>query len=163
MKYYTVEGVINEESFEKFLGFMNGLEDDSDATIILNSGGGKSNLASVILDIINHNKDRVTLISCGIYSAAFYIFYNAKCKKKMTTESVGMIHRSVSEMRLASNCNPVYFEDINTIKNWKESESDLEFVSQFMSSKELKVFKKGDDVYFTFKRMKEIFTDVEII
>jgi hypothetical protein len=63
-----------------------------------------------------------------------------------------------------SNGQPTYSEDENIIKNWKERVKDeVEFVEKFMTPLELKKYKKGNDVYFTFKRMKEIFPDVEII
>lgn len=164
MKYYLLEERINEASLEKFLSFMNNVQYGDRITIILDSAGGKNNLARIILDIINVNKNSVTLISCGIYSACFFIFYNAKCKRKMTQGSVGMVHQGSAEVTLNGNRKPTFKEDENVIENWKEeSVTDLGFVSQFLNKKEIQSFKKGDDVYFTFKRMREIFTNVEII
>lgn len=162
MKYFHFNGSINEGLLDKFLEFINDNQSD-ELTIILNSIGGKRNLSLVMLDVININSERITLISCGVYSAAFFMFYNSNCKRKMTYGNVGMMHYASCELNIMSNGNPAYSEDVNTIKNWKEDINDLKFVEQFMNPKEIKSYKKGNDVYFTFKRMKEIFPDVEII
>lgn len=162
MKYFHFDGDISEKSLDTFLQFVNENEHEQ-MSIILNSIGGKKNLTHVILDIINLNADRTTLISCGCYSASFYLFYEAKCKKKMTEGNVGMMHYSSTNINTMSNGKPAYSEDENIVKNWKEDKSQEEFVKQFMTPVELKKYKRGNDVYFTFKRMKEIFPDVEII
>lgn len=162
MKYFHFDSKIEEKSLDSFLHFINENE-QGELSIILNSIGGKKNLTYVILDIINANADRITLISCGCYSASFFLFYKAKCKRKMTYGNVGMMHYASSDMNMMSNGKPSYSEDENVIQNWKEDGEELKFVEQFMTPKELKKYKKGNDVYFTFKRMKEIFPDVEII
>jgi ATP-dependent protease ClpP protease subunit len=162
MKYFHFDGDISEKSLDTFLQFVNENEHEQ-MSIILNSIGGKKNLTHVILDIINLNTEKVTLISCGCYSASFYLFYEAKCKKKMTEGSAGMMHYSSTNINTMSNGKPTYSEDENIVKNWKEDKSQEEFVKQFMTPIELKKYKRGNDVYFTFKRMKEIFPDVEII
>jgi hypothetical protein len=75
-----------------------------------------------------------------------------------------MMHYSSTNINTMSNGQPTYSEDENIIKNWKERVKDeVEFVEKFMTPSELKRYKRGNDVYFTFKRMKEIFPDVEII
>lgn len=163
MKYFHFNGEINEKSLDDFLQFINENE-IGELVIVLNLVGGKKNLTRVLLDIININSHRVTLISCGCYSASFFLFYKAKCKKKMTEDNVGMMHYSSTNINTMSNGQPTYSEDENIIKNWKERVKDeVEFVEKFMTPLELKKYKKGNDVYFTFKRMKEIFPDVEII
>jgi ATP-dependent protease ClpP protease subunit len=163
MKYFHLSGEINEKSLDDFLQFINENE-IRELVIVLNSVGGKKNLTHVLLDIINLNYNSITLISCGCYSASFLLFYKAKCKKKMTEGCVGMMHYSSTNINTMSNGQPTYSEDENIIKNWKERVKDeVEFVEKFMTPLELKKYKKGNDVYFTFKRMKEIFPDVEII
>jgi ATP-dependent protease ClpP protease subunit len=162
MKYFHLDGRIVEELLNRFLGFMNETPSE-EITIIINSVGGKECVSKLILNIINENKERCTLISLGVYSAAFYIFYNAECKRKMTYGSPAMWHLSSADMRMMSNKKPSYTEDETQLKNWVDDKIEIEFAEKFMTPKELRDFKKGIDVYFTFKRIKEIFPDVEII
>lgn len=161
MKYFHLNGIIDEELFDKFIQFVNENENE-EWTIVLNSGGGKSNLSQVILDVVNRKK-HVTLVSTGIYSASFVIFYFAKCEKKMTVGSIGMIHLRSNNIRMQSHGKPEYAEDICIMSNWKASSEIDSFVEEFMTKSELKEYRKGNDVYFNFKRMKEIFPDAEII
>lgn len=163
MKYFHFNGDINEKLLDDFLQFINEYQ-IGELGIVLNSIGGKKNLTHVLLDIININSQRITLISCGCYSASFFLFYKAKCNKKMTEGNVGMMHYASTNINTMSNGKPTYSEDENTVSNWKESVKDeVEFVEKFMTPSELRKYKRGNDVYFTFKRMKEIFPDVEII
>jgi hypothetical protein len=162
MKYFHLNGIIDEELFDKFIQFIN--ENESERwTIVLNSGGGKQNLSQVILDVINIRKEYVTLISTGIYSSSFVIFYFAKCQKKMTIGSIGMIHLRSNDIRMQSHGKPEYTEGICVMSNWKVSREVDSFVEAFLTKSELKEYRRGNDVYFNFKRMKEIFPDAEII
>jgi len=161
MKYFQLEGTINEELVTRFMDFCNNNLSD-DCTIVINSGGGKSTLAKVVLDIINSNADKITLISAGVYSAALYIFFFAKCKKKIVYGSLGMHHKEyLKDMYITSDGKPKYYDDICQVKNLKTLRDN--FLFKFMSKKEKSIYAKSDDVYFTFKRMTEIFPNVEII
>ena len=162
MKYFHLNGIIDEDLLDKFIEFANENESE-DWTIILNSGGGKQNLSQVILYEINRRKEKVVLISTGIYSSSFVIFYFAKCQKKMTAGSIGMIHLRSSEIRMQSNGKPEYAEGICVMSNWKVSDEIDSFVEAFLIKAELKEYRRGNDVYFNFKRMKEIFPEAEII
>lgn len=161
MKYFHLNGIIDEELLDKFIQFSNENESE-DWTIVLNSGGGKQNLSQVILDIINNGK-QVTLISTGIYSSSFVIFYFAKCQKKLTVGSIGMIHLRSNSIKMQSHGKPEYTEDECVVSNWKVTKEIDSFVEAFMTKAELKDFRRGNDVFFNFKRMKEIFPDAEII
>ena len=162
MKYFHLNGIINEELLEKFIEFRN--ENESEEwTIVSNSGGGKSNLAQVILYEINNRTIRTVLVSVGIYSASFVIFYFAKCEKKITEGSIGMIHLRANDISIQSHGKPQFSEDACVVKNHKETREIDSFVEEFMTKDEVKRYRKGDDVYFTFKRMKEIFPDAETI
>lgn len=161
MKYFQLEGIINEELLTKFMDFCNNYLHE-DCTVVINSSGGKNNLATVILDIINSNTSKFTLVSAGCYSAAFYIFYSAKCKRKIIKGSIGMYHKSFAkDINVDSDSKPVYYEDKCLIDNFKDI--DNSFILNLLTPKEKKLFQKNDDVYFTFKRMTEIFPDVEVV
>ena len=161
MKYFQLEGTIDESLVSKFMDFCNNNLSD-DCTIVINSGGGKSTLATVILDIINSNADRITLISAGVYSAAFYIFYFAKCKRKIIYGSLGMHHKEyLKNIYITEKGKPKYQDDICQIENLKSVRDN--FLKKIMTKKEKFIYNNDDDVYFTFDRMKEIFPTVEIV
>ncbi len=131
-------------------------------TIVINSGGGKSTLATMILSIINSNSDKITFISAGCYSAAFYIFFFAKCKRKIIHGSLGMHHREYLKGNYINDKGkPKYNDDICQIENLKSVRDN--FLKKVMTKKEKVIYNNDDDVYFTFKRMTEIFPTVEII
>lgn len=161
MKYFQLEGIINEELLTRFLDCCNN-NPDEEITVYINSNGGKTLLCTIITDIINHNSDRFTLVSCGSYSAAFDLFYHAKCKKKIVNQSMGMQHKEfLRDISINSDGKYVYTSDKYENKNNKTL--DDSYIKEFMTKKEQKKYKKGDDIYFTFKRMKEIFPEAEII
>lgn len=161
MKYFHLEGIINEDLLNKFIDFWNENQSE-ECTIIINSGGGKSSLTFFILDVINKNHDKITLVSCGCFSAAFYLFYKARCKKILTYGTTGMYHLPyIKDVNLNIHNDPVYTSDKCDIKNMKSS--DESFIKEFMKKKEIKAFNRGDDVYFTFKRLRKIFPDIKVI
>lgn len=162
MRYFQLDGIIEESLLSKFMDFCNTYPED-ECTIVINSGGGKTTLSEVVLSIINSNSGRFTLISAGCYSAAFYIFYFAKCKKRIAKQSLGMIHSEyVRDLCMNAKGKTIYDEDRCQVKNFKTCDGDL-FVESFLTKTEMKKYKKGEEVYFTFKRMKEIFPDVEVL
>ncbi len=97
------------------------------------------------------------------YSAAFEIFYHAKCKKVLTRECKGIVDLSAGDIRLSRNGKANDPENLCVMKNWQEDKTSNKWVKKILVSEELKKFNKGEDVYLTTKRMKEIFPDAEII
>lgn len=162
MKYFHIDSKIDKELLNKFFDFCN-LNGEEDWSIVLYTVGGWTVMAKNILHVINKRHERVTLICNEAYSAGFDILYNAKCKKVLCENAKGMVHMSAAEMYMQSNGRPSYSEDECIVKNWKQSKKDYLFVRKFLTKNEIKKFKKGKDIYFTFKRMKEIFPDAEII
>lgn len=161
MKYFHIEGTINEDLLNRFLQFCNDYENE-DWTFVINSRGGKNNCTRVIIHTINERSSNCRVISMGAYSAAFDILYFTRCKKLITQRSLAMIHRGSAEMSVMSNNKPSYPEDESIVKNWKH-DYDIEFASKILTASELKKFKKGDDIFFSFERIIEIFPDAEII
>jgi hypothetical protein len=49
------------------------------------------------------------------------------------------------------------------VKNEKEREQDANDFVKFMTKDELRKYHRGDEVYFTSKRLCEIFPDAKII
>lgn len=163
MKYFHIDSEINKELLNRFLEFANNNENE-DWTINIYTSGGATVMAKSILYIINQRKDRVTLFCCEAYSAGFELFYDAKCRKVIVQKGKGMIHMNSSDISIQSNGKPSYSEGACIIKNWEQDKKeDRSWIKQILTKKEYKRYKKGWDVYFTFKRMKEIFPNAEII
>lgn len=163
MKYFYIDARIDEKMLQKFFDFCNANPDD-DWIITLWTNGGFSTASAQIISMINTRPDKVILVCHEAYSAGFDIFYRAKCKKIICATSKGMWHLATVSMTVDSRMKPVYTEDKTIVKNWKENKkSSIQFAEQFLTKKEFKRFKKGYDIYFTAKRMKEIFPDAIII
>lgn len=161
MKYFQLEGRIDESLVTRFMEFCNS-NISEECTIVINSAGGKNILAIMILDIINSHSEKMTLISAGVYSAAFYIFFYAKCKRKIIYGSLGMHHKGyLKDVYINESGKPKYQEDICQIENLKSIKGN--YLEKFMTKKEKLLYNNDDDVYFTFNRMKEIFPTIEII
>jgi len=164
MKYFFIEDIMNYELLHKFVAFANASENEP-WTILLNSDGGRESVELVILNAINTHKHSVTVVGMYLMSAAFDLFYHAKCKRQLTNGCMGMYHMAYNELQINVNGRPSYTSGEAMMKRNKETghAKALDFATEFMTPLELKKFKKGDDVYFTFKRLKEIFPDVTII
>lgn len=161
MKYFNIEAGLSPELLEKFMDFYNHNQSD-DITVVMNSGGGKEFVADIITDIINKDKKRFTIMAVVCYSSAFKLFYHVKCKRVFVNGCMGMMHKSyLSDVIVDSGGKYSYSKDRCAVKTMIDTAH--EFSSQFMTPKELKKYNKGDDVFFTFKRMKEIFPDAKII
>jgi ATP-dependent protease ClpP protease subunit len=163
MKYYLHADSITDESVSGILEFIN--NNDGPITIGINSVGGGSSVMAFLVDTFNANSDRITLIAvCGVYSAAFELFFRFTGKRKMTSGCQGMYHYSSIEINhSASGLTPTGQErgEFEKLENDKILQDD--FCSNFMTEQELAILNEGKDVWFGFKRMKEIFTMVEII
>lgn len=162
MKYFHLDAEIDKDLMNRFYEFCNQYEND-EWTISLFTAGGATAAGKTIIHIINQRPEKVTLICHEAYSSGFDILYNSNCKKILAETCKGMVHLSATQMWMQSNNKPCYREDECVIRNWEYSTSFLKMVKKFLTVPELKDFKEGEDVYFTFKRMKEIFPDAEII
>ena len=162
MKYFYLDAEIDKDLMNRFYEFCNKYEND-EWTISLFTGGGATAAGKTIIHIINKRPEKVTLICHEAYSSGFEIFYRSKCKKILAETCKGMVHLSSMRMWIQSDTKPFYKEDECVIENWKNSTTLLTMVKKFLTATELKDFKGGHEVYLTFKRMKEIFPDAEII
>lgn len=162
MKYFFLDSRIDEVLLNKFFVFAND-NMDYDWTITIWSTGGMTGMAKTILYIINSRKERVTLICNEAYSAAFEIFYFSDCKKVITKECKGCVHYSASDIRLMRNGKTNDAEHACILRNWQEDKNSTKWVRKVLTKEENKKFNLGEDIYFTTKRMKEIFPNAEVI
>lgn len=164
MKYYIFDAEINAETVQPLFDFICSTDDDVQVGICC--VGGENDVERFLLNALNENKDRVTLVALSaIYSAAFALFYQFEGKRKITFGTRGMYHYSGVNVRVAANGGIQDGEERAaaqfTKSNQKKWQDD--FVGEFMNPAELRSFKSGKDVYFSFDRIREIFPDLEII
>lgn len=161
MKYFNIEAGLSPELLERFMDFYNNNQ-EGDITIVVNSGGGKEFIADVIAEIINNDKDRFTFMAVACYSSAFKLLYNVKCNRVMVNGCMGMMHKSyIDDIVVNSTRDYSYSKDICAVKTMVDIAPV--FFKDFMTPKEIKKYNKGDDVFFTFNRMKEIFPQAKVI
>lgn len=165
-KYFSFNKNITRDTYSSFLEFVNTNSEDN-WEITIDSSGGLGRQTFHIISIINSRSSqyKTKLVCLGAYSAAFLIFHQTKCKKVLATTCRGMFHYGLSEVTLSDNGEIWSREDEVAMKDLKRFSVPLlnKIAAKFMKKKELKQFKKGWDVYLSFKRMKEIFPDAEII
>lgn len=162
MTYFIFDKPFNEEHSRTFLDF---LHVPGDITIGINSGGGNVATSRLCIDALNANKDRVTLVClAGVYSAAFELFYRFEGKRKLTVGCKGMYHLSYEEICIASNSKPISGEGdcMQRIRAYTY-ERETRFAKTFMTKPELKGLSRNEDVFFDFDRMKQIFSNADVI
>ena len=158
MKHHSIIGRIEAESYNSLINFLNESQDEH-KSILINSGGGEVNYCYAIIYALNNVYHEIELVACaGVYSAAFEIFYKFKGKKVILDGCIGMTHRQLLLISLTDNMQTAFREDDCRKKTSKEnSQIIIDEYSKFFTKKELANYKKGNDVYFTYNRMKEIF------
>lgn len=164
MHYFLLTNhLVDEEHFRPLLDLANGTQPQ--ITIILDCGGGNVSYALMLAHIINQNPGRFNLVAINIYSAAFVLFYQAACKKQMLKGGAGMVHYPYSRMEMMEHGKAYYNQDRNQINNNQEflHRNTRVWCEEFMTEAELNRLEEGDDVFFTFLRLVEIFPDAEII
>lgn len=157
MRIGSFEGEINEELAKEIAAFLSG---DDEVIIYLNSTGGRVASAEIIIDMINRNKDRITLIGISILgSSAFRLFHKAQCKKELHPHCTGFWHQSTVKIDINQNGKPdgawdKHWEKLNKVLKKETLQMSKEMG---LSKKERKKIKKGYDIYFSAKRMKQLF------
>lgn len=162
MKYFALIEGVNPETLDKFIRFYND-NHEVPCTIVINSRGGSGYIAETVVHMIGQMND-CTLIIHAAYSAAFEIAVEAKCKKILSKFSRGMMHLARLTVDMGVDGNPYYDEDTNHFKNFGvEKKLGDRLAKKIMTKEELIKFKKREEVWFDFKRMKEIFPSAEIL
>lgn len=162
MKYFPITDSINSEMLDRFIRFYNDYKDDA-CTIVIHSRGGFTFVAETLVHMINQMPD-CTLMIHSAYSAAFELAMQTKCKKILSKFSRGMMHMGRLETSIGVDKKPYYDEDINHTKNFHiEKRIGDVMAKKIMNAAEIKKWKLREEVWFDFKRMKQIFPDAEII
>jgi hypothetical protein len=163
MKYLLFNEGLTMEQGQLILDFIQST--DGPLTIGFGSGGGHTSVGNFLIDAFNNEKHRLTLIAmAGVYSMGFEVFYRYEGQKKMVFGVRGMYHLSSQEVQISAHGRAAYDEGTCQLSGLKNDRvRDLQFASLFMTEKELRKMKSGQDVFFDFERMKQIFPDVEVV
>jgi ATP-dependent protease ClpP protease subunit len=155
-------GLLDNEMLVKFVDFVNSNTDEA-WTIIINSGGGNFLATETITRIVNLHKETEIIVQAA-FSAGFLFLIETKCKKTLSRTCRGMWHYGRWSIEYNDKHKPYYYDDECIIRNLpfhkKHSQS---LAKKIMNTTEYKDFLKDRDVYFDFKRMKEIFPNAEVI
>lgn len=128
--------------------------------VMLSNEGGECAYAEAISHLIDMNRDRITLIGFDVLaSAAFGIFFEAKCNKMLLPSTLGMFHRSHVSTTFDSSGKPIHECDGFVIQRMKEIDHpkvEALIVSLGATQKELRSYRKGESVWLSTKRMAEM-------
>jgi ATP-dependent protease ClpP protease subunit len=157
----NLNGEINSDLLDKAIHSFNQLKDGEKLDIFLCSPGGDIYTMEAIIAFLSLNADRINLYGYGdLSSAAFIIFFRANCPKALLPGTTGMAHL----VRLTGTF-------VGDIVNWKdksESKFNVEWTKQLkkefitfldtlgLTEDELTKVKKGEDVFFLYKRMDQL-------
>jgi len=171
MKVFILED-LEEDQLKKFIEFSNANWDDEQWIIFIDSSGGSVWIAETILNILNkkaleQKNSIVTLHIARAYSCAFSIAFRFKGNINILDSSRGMYHLSSFKDEQFSNNKHSRINEGNYSQMIKDSMLDvykdtLQFASLFMTLKELQMYKKGKQIFFSSERMKEIAKKLKI-
>jgi hypothetical protein len=134
--------------------------DSERITMYICSDGGWVCVCQVLLNIINKNKDRFKLIGFeNLYSSAFEFFVKAECEKELLPYTLGMIHQPTRTMSLNNNLKPFNEGNIASherVKKYTIPKDEIFIKRLGLTPKELREYKKGNDVYFQYDRFLEV-------
>lgn len=134
------------------------INEESEITFYLNSQWWRAQYARCIVDAINKNKDRITLIATHeISSAAFRIFFLSKCKREILDDTEWLAHMGRIDVRMDWN------KETSSIDNWRvkemRKEEDVQeklLKSLWVSKRNRKLFLKWYDIYFNTKSLRKM-------
>lgn len=158
MRYFPMIGSIDQAMLDRFTDFYNSNVDEK-ICIVLNTTGGGYFQAEAIIEMINKHGDASLLIQAA-YSAGMIIALSANCYKTLSTSCRGMWHYGTWELTHDDKGKPAYNETECIIKNMPfHKHQSKARAKQIMTPKEYGKFLKDRDIFFEFKRMKQIFPD----
>ena len=159
MKYFAINGGFDPELTDRFIEFVNSMEDK--ATIFLDSQGGEVPCARLICYVINTNPERFKIVANGmVCSSALWLLLAAKCEKEVLEDVTGLYHLPGITARVAANGkHSNEFERFNFEEMEKTVDAELDFcLNAGFTMSEMRDFKAGKDVFFSSKRILQLIT-----
>lgn len=127
--------------------------------IYLTSNGGEYAAGQVLTDILNCRPDTELIAARFIGSAAFTLFFNAKCKKRLLPGTMGCLHQSSTSIEMDERWKPTYKNDVDTKEfiNIFCKKDTLDLCKSIgMTKKETdSIVRYNHDTFFQYPRMME--------
>jgi len=157
----SISGEIGEDSLKELVDGVNSLPDGDNLDFYLCSGGGEFPTMLTMLDILQSNKEKITLIGHSeLASAAFSLFFLAECPKRLILGTIGMMHLAVTPIMVTekgrmANVGKVQVKYMASfIRGMKETLC----VKLKMTSKEIKEINRHEgEMWFSPERMQEFY------
>lgn len=134
--------------------------DSENITVYLCSDGGLVCICQVLLDIINKHKDRFKIIGFeSLCSAGFEFFVKAECEKEIMPYTFGMIHQAERRFHLNNTLKPNNEGDkaaFERVRKYTVPDDKIFIQRLKLNPKELREYKKGNDVYFQYDRFLQV-------
>lgn len=155
MKTIYLNGEVNYDMMNTVIQALN---EEWEITFYLESEWWRTQCAYTIIDAINRNKDRVTLIATlQIASAAFRIFFYSECKRHILNDTEWLAHMGTQSVRMNWN------KDISSTDRWrieemmKQEYKEEKFLKKlWVSKRNRELFLKWYDIYFTTKKLRKM-------
>lgn len=133
--------------------------DSRHITVYLSSTGGKTSVMTALIEMVNSNKDRFSLVAYDfIGSAAFVFFIKAKCNKKVLINTMAMHHQTITNVDFDEFKKPYYQSDAAELTRMKKERDDSQkFNTQIgLTEYEIKRYRQNYDLYFQYDRILEL-------
>ena len=138
---------------------LNCLPEDGELDIYLSSTGGLVAAEKMLLDIIENRKKQIGIFCTALlHSAAFSLFFNAKCYRKIVPGIVGMYHSATLPINLNHHGNPAYHDGAAYKKLlMTDDKVEAEYMCDYLEMTPLQKKKVmgGYDVFFTTEEMQK--------
>lgn len=144
------------EDMQSILNRCGDSDEDFKLDIFFSSDGGVAHYSRILAEVFNRNSDKIRIfLFGGIASAAFDLFFLLEDVEVYITPTFiyGMAHQGEWSVDVNSNLSDIAIE-------WNKRHNNfwnIIYKSGGISAAELKLIKKGADVYFDRDRMFEIF------
>lgn len=158
MVRHIINGPVNEDMLSTLITILNSYTVDEEIHIYLSSEGGNIAIAETMKTILEED-GRITLIAFDtIGSAALYLFLTTKCKKRLTKDTIGCFHFPyVPNVTMNHKLEAVVTSDLRLFKRLPDiAKKAFKIIKPYLSKRELKAVKNGDDKWFTYKDLKKI-------
>lgn len=150
-------GEINNETMVKLIASFNeAAKLKTNVHIYLNSEGGDVESMECILHLINNSKRTTILTAYGkIYSASFFIFFRAECKRNLLPGTMGMCHYIRTSIQIDER-NKAYYSEDKAYQSWIKDQNvwtNELCIKLGFTKTEMSRLKKREEIYFQYSRL----------
>lgn len=146
--------LINADMLKTFVDAVN--SDAEHINIYIQSDGGSCSVTETMIDIINSDPKRFTLIgSHFVGSSAFILLLKVNCEKYILPNTTGMHHQPNFQIRKNEDGSTTYTgHKVAEKANKKSHKAAQKFNKKIrLTKKQIKKYNKGQDIYIKTKQL----------